>query len=155
MRTFDLSPLYRSTVGFDRLFNLLDSVGRVESVPSYPPYNIERLDENAYRVTVAVAGFSADDLNVEVRDNTLTISGEQSKDAESQEEGVLYRGIAGRNFERRFELADHVVVRGANLENGLLSIDLVREVPEELKPRRIQIATGGGKKHRVIENKVA
>lgn len=155
MRTFDLSPLYRSTVGFDRLFNLLDSVGRVESVPSYPPYNIERLDENAYRVTVAVAGFSADDLSVEVRDNTLTISGEQSKDAESQEDNVLYRGIAGRNFERRFELADHVVVRGANLENGLLSIDLVREVPEELKPRRIQIATGGGKKHRVIENKVA
>ncbi|MFP3942807.1 MAG: Hsp20 family protein [Alphaproteobacteria bacterium] len=153
MRTFDLSPLYRSTVGFDRIFDLLDSMGRPENVPSYPPYNVERLGENAYRVTMAVAGFSDDDLMIEVRDNTLLIKGEKQTSEESGEKELLYRGIAGRNFERRFELADHVKVRSAVLENGLLSIELEREVPEELKPRRIEIQSAdAGRKSRVIDN---
>lgn len=156
MRTFDLSPLYRSTVGFDRLFDLLDSVTRPESVPSYPPYNVERLGESAYRVTMAVAGFAEDELAVEVKDNTLLIRGEKSATGEHNDGNLLYRGIAARNFERRFELADHVHVRSANLENGLLSVDLEREVPEELKPRRIEISAGSGKrKSRLIENKAA
>lgn len=156
MRTFDLSPLYRSTVGFDRIFDILDSVTRPENVPSYPPYNVERLGENAYRVTMAVAGFGDEDLMVEVKDNTLLIKGEKTSSDEREEGDLLYRGIAARNFERRFELADHVKVRSAMLENGLLNIELEREVPEELKPRRIEIKPGSnGKKSRVIEGKAA
>jgi molecular chaperone IbpA len=140
MRTFDLAPLYRSTVGFDRLFSLLDQVTGVEGAPSYPPYNIERTGENAYRITLAVAGFTEADLSIETKEDTLTIRGEkQSKDEKSGE--VLYQGIAGRAFERRFQLADHVEVKGATLENGLLHVDLVREIPETLKPRQIPIGT--------------
>ena len=146
MRTYDLAPLYRSTVGFDRLFSLLDQVGGLDgSAPTYPPYNIERLDENAYRVTVAVAGFTESDLSIEVKENTLTIRGEkQVKDGEKAGE-VLYQGIAARAFERRFQLAEHVLVTGASLENGLLHVDLKREIPEAMKPRQIPIGTGSTK----------
>jgi molecular chaperone IbpA len=139
MRTFDLSPLYRSTVGFDRLFSLLDQASGVEAgVPGYPPYNIERTGENAYRITMAVAGFGEKELSIESRENTLTVKGEKDA-AEQQGAEVLYRGIAGRSFERRFQLADHVEVKGASLVNGLLHVDLVREIPEAMKPRTIAI----------------
>ena len=140
MRTFDLNPLYRSTVGFDRLFNLLDSTGGVEtSAQTYPPYNIERTGENEYRVTMAVAGFGEDDLSIEAKENTLTVKGEKKNETEEKGNEFLYRGIAARAFERRFQLADHVEVKGATLENGLLHIDLVREIPEAMKPRTIAI----------------
>ena len=146
MRTFDLAPLYRSTVGFDRLFSLLDQVSGVDATTSsYPPYNIERTDENAYRITVAVAGFTENDLSIEVKESTLTIRGEkQVKEGEKASE-VLYQGIAARAFERRFQLADHVQVTGASLQNGLLHIDLKRELPEAMKPRQIPIGGGSAK----------
>ena len=152
MRTFDLAPLYRSTVGFDRLFSLLDQVSGFDGATStYPPYNIERTDENAYRITVAVAGFTENDLSLEVKENTLTIRGEkQVKEGEHGE--VLYQGIAARAFERRFQLADHVEVQGASLANGLLHVDLKREIPEAMKPRRIAI---GGSQPKVIDAKKA
>ncbi len=141
MLNYDLSPFYRSTVGFDRLLSMLDKVsGGDQNAPTYPPYNIERTDENAYRITLAVAGFSEDELSVETRENTLTVRG--SKEASAKTDGkreVLYQGIAARAFERRFQLADHVVVTGATSENGLLHIDLVRQVPEAQKPRSIAI----------------
>ncbi|MFD1332102.1 Hsp20 family protein [Methylopila musalis] len=141
MRQFDLSPLYRSTVGFDRLFSLLDGVaGGSDAAPGYPPYNIERTSENGYRVTVAVAGFAEPDLAIEVKENALTVRGE--KRAEERRGELLHQGIAARAFERRFQLADHVQVTGASLENGLLHIDLVREVPEAKKPRVIAIGSG-------------
>lgn len=145
MRHFDLSPLYRSTVGFDRLFNMLDQMtGPDAGGASYPPYNIERKGENDYRITVAVAGFAENDLTIETRENTLLIRG--SKETRQENDGsrpeVLYQGIAARAFERRFQLADHVQVRGAALENGLLHVDLVREIPEAAKPRRIAINGG-------------
>ena len=143
MRQFDLSPLYRQTVGFDRLFNLLDQAGGVDPSSSYPPYNIERTGENAYRVTLAVAGFARDELSIETRENTLSIRGAKTQpgDVETRRE-FLHQGIAARAFERRFQLADHVVVTGAGLENGLLHVDLVREIPEAKKPRRIEIGAG-------------
>ncbi|MDH3596960.1 MAG: Hsp20 family protein [Rhodospirillales bacterium] len=142
MRTFDFAPFYRSTVGFDRMFSMLDQVAGVEgSVPSYPPYNIERTGENAYRISVAVAGFTDADLSIEAKENTLTIHGEKQSNDEEETGNLLYRGIAGRNFERSFQLAEHVEVKGANLANGLLYVDLVREIPEALKPRAIPIAS--------------
>lgn len=152
MRSFDLSPLYRSTVGFDRLFSLLDQVGGVDVGNSYPPYNIERTGENAYRITVAVAGFTDPELSIEVKENTLSIRGEKQAQDSGKSSDVLYQGIAARAFERRFQLADHVEVRGASLENGLLHVDLVREIPETLKPRTIPITNGSAK---VIEAKAA
>jgi molecular chaperone IbpA len=152
MRTFDLAPLYRSTVGFDRLFSLLDQATGVESAPSYPPYNIERTGENAYRITVAVAGFSEPELSIEVKENTLTIRGEKQAKQSEKDGEVLYQGIAARAFERRFQLADHVTVKGAALENGLLHVDLVREIPEAMKPRNIPIGNGSAK---VIDAKKA
>ena len=154
MRHFDFSPLYRQTVGFDRLFNLLDQAGGVDSASGYPPYNIERTGENAYRVTLAVAGFSRDELSIETRENTLQVKGskEQAPPADGRE--LLHQGIAARAFERRFQLADHVVVTGASLVNGLLHIDLVREIPEAQKPRKIEIgATEPTAK--VVESKAA
>lgn len=141
MRTYDLSPLYRNTVGFDRLFSLLDSAGNVETAPTYPPYNIERTGENAYRVTVAVAGFTPEELSIEVKENTLSLRGEKAASETGDSAQVLYRGIAARAFERRFQLADHVEVKGAALENGLLHVDLVRNIPEAKKPRLIPITT--------------
>jgi molecular chaperone IbpA len=139
MRTFDLAPLYRSTVGFDRLFSLLDQ-GLEGAAPGYPPYNIERTGENEYRVTVAVAGFNEPELSVVAKENTLTIRGEKNAKDEEKSGNVLYQGIAARTFERVFQLADHVQVKGANLENGLLHVDLVREIPEAKKPRSIPIS---------------
>lgn len=140
MRSFDLSPLYRSTVGFDRMFNLLDTLGGVEgSTQTYPPYNIERTADNEYRVTMAVAGFGEDEITVEAKENTLTVKGDKKSEATEKGDQFLYRGIATRAFERRFQLADHVEVKGADLENGLLHIDLVREIPEAAKPRTIAI----------------
>jgi molecular chaperone IbpA len=146
MRSFDFSPLFRSTVGFDRVFDLLDSVSRYETNQSFPPYNIERTDETHYRITVAVAGFAEQDLSVEVRDGVLSVQGKHADEAGKT--GYLYQGIAGRAFERRFQLAEHVEVRGARLENGLLHVDLERVVPEERKPRRIAI---NGANVKVIE----
>ena len=141
MRTFDLSPFYRSTVGFDRLFSLLDSNVGGEA-QTYPPYNIERTGENTYRVTMAVAGFAESELAIEAKENTLTVKGDKKTETTEKESEFLYRGIGARAFERRFQLADHVEVRGANLENGLLHIDLVREIPEAMKPRTIAIGNG-------------
>jgi len=146
MRTFDLAPLYRSTVGFDRLFSMLDQVsGYDNSGSSYPPYNIERTGENAYRITLAVAGFAEPEISIEAKQNTLTIKGEKQTKADEKKGEVLYQGIAARAFERVFQLAEHVEVRGAVLENGLLHVDLVREVPEAAKPRQIRIGNGGPK----------
>jgi molecular chaperone IbpA len=137
MRQFDLSPLYRNTVGFDRLFSMLDQMVGVDAAPTYPPYNIERTGENAYRISVAVAGFTEADLAIEVKENTLSLRGE--KKGEERKADVLYQGIAARTFERRFQLADGVQVTGAALENGLLHVDLVREIPEAKKPKLIPI----------------
>jgi molecular chaperone IbpA len=150
MRHFDLSPLYRSTVGFDRLFSLLDQASSNDAAPSYPPYNIERTAENAYRITIAVAGFGEADLSIESKENALTVKGEKAGQ-ENEKREVLHQGIAARAFERRFQLADYVQVTGASLENGLLHIDLVREIPEAKKPRQIPIGAGSAK---VIEAKV-
>jgi molecular chaperone IbpA len=136
----DFSPLYRSTVGFDRLFSLMDGLGASEtSQPAYPPYNIERTGENAYRITMAVAGFGEADLAIEVKENTLVVKGEKTAETQEARE-FLYRGIASRSFERRFQLADHMVVDAARLEHGLLHIELARVIPESLKSRRIPIA---------------
>ncbi len=140
MRTFDFSPLFRSTVGFDRLFDRLDSVAQYDTNQSYPPYNIERSDETHYRISIAVAGFGEKDLTAEVRDGVLTVQGKRAdENARNENSGYLYQGIAGRAFERRFQLAEHVEVKGAKLENGLLHVDLERIVPDERKPRRIPI----------------
>ena len=155
MRTFDFAPLYRSTVGFDRMFSMLDQVDGVEgSAPSYPPYNIARTGENAYRISVAVAGFTDADLSIEAKENTLTLRGEKQTKDEEKSDDVLYQGIAARNFERNFQLADHVQVKGASLENGLLHINLVREIPEAMKPRAIPI-TSSSKVLEVKPTKVA
>jgi molecular chaperone IbpA len=142
MRTFDFAPLYRSTVGFDRMFSLLDQLDGVDgSVSNYPPYNIERTGENAYRISVAVAGFTDADLSIEAKESRLTILGEKQDKDEEKTRDVLYQGIAARSFERSFQLADHVEVKGASLQNGLLHVDLVREIPEAMKPRTIPIAS--------------
>lgn len=154
MRHFDLSPLYRSTVGFDRLFSLLDTAnGGEAAAPAYPPYNIERFDENRYRITMAVAGFREQDLDIEVKENALTIRGQHTEEQDGQRGEILHQGIAARAFERRFQLADHVEVTGAKLENGLLHVDLKRELPEKMKPRRIEIASAPATK--TLEQKKA
>jgi len=141
MRTYDLTPFYRSTVGFDRLFSLLDRA-TLDGSPGYPPYNIERTAENSYRITVAVSGFSQGELSIVAKENTLTIKGEKTANENAKDKAeVLYRGIAARAFERVFQLADYVVVKNASLENGLLHVDLVREIPEAKKPRSIAIST--------------
>jgi molecular chaperone IbpA len=150
MRTFDLAPLYRSTIGFDRLFSMLDAF---DSAPGYPPYNIERTGENEYRISVAVAGFAENELSVDAKENTLTIKGEKQVKEEKSGE-VLYQGIAARAFERVFQLADYVQVKGAAIENGLLHVDLVREVPEAKKSRRISIGNGKGQP-KVVEAQAA
>lgn len=141
MRPFDFAPLYRSTVGFDRLVQMLDAVGGFDGdAPAYPPYNIERLAENEYRITMAIAGFAESEIKLEVKEQTLTVAGQKA--AEVKERTFLHRGIATRAFERRFQLADHVEVTGAELKDGLLNINLMRNVPERLKPRAIQISSG-------------
>jgi molecular chaperone IbpA len=143
MRSFDLTPLFRSTIGFDRLADMLDSVAQFDPGVSYPPYNIERTAENHYRISLAVAGFAEKDLTLEVREGVLTVQGKREAEKGGTEKHFLYQGIAGRTFDRRFQLAENVEVRGAELENGLLHVDLERVVPEEKKPRRVQI--GGPK----------
>ncbi|MBY0562218.1 Hsp20 family protein [Hyphomicrobium sp.] len=142
MRHAEFAPFYRSAIGFDRLFQLLDQSAGYDSESTYPPYNIERTGENAYRITLAVAGFAQNELNIEVKEQTLSVAGEKAPD--SAEKTYLHRGIAARAFERRFQLADHVDVTGAKFENGLLHIDLVRNVPESKKPRTIAIGTSDG-----------
>jgi molecular chaperone IbpA len=150
MRTIDFSPLYRSVVGFDRLADLLESA-TAEAATGYPPYNIERTAENEYRIEIAVAGFRPEELNVEVKENLLTVQGRKAANDESRR--FLHRGLAERNFERRFQLADYVLVTNADLRDGLLQIALKRELPEALKPRRIEI--GGGGKSTLIEGEGA
>ena len=156
MRSFDLTPFYRSTVGFDRLFTLLDQTSGQSSEngsPGYPPYNIERTGDNAFRITVAVSGFSQNELSIVAKENTLTIKGEKvaNENSDSKSE-VLYRGIAARAFERVFQLADFVLVKNASLENGLLHVDLVREIPEAKKPRSIPILTATPATQPVIDS---
>lgn len=141
MRNFDFSPLYRASVGFDQLQSLLDNATREAQTSTYPPYNIERVDEHNYRISMAVAGFAEDDLEIEVKQNVLTVKGQKTEPEEQT--NYLYQGIAARSFERRFQLADHVEVTGARLENGLLHVELQRQIPEEMKPRRIAIANAG------------
>ena len=149
MRTYDFSPLYRSAVGFDRLARQLESAARSSQDNGWPPYNIETTGENAYRIEIAVAGFSPDELNIVAKEISLSVTGKKAaNDDASVQKTYLHRGLAERDFERRFQLADYVVVKGADLSNGLLTIDLQRELPEALKPRRIEIATG-----KMIEDK--
>jgi molecular chaperone IbpA len=152
MRTVDLTPLYRSVVGFDRLADLLDSAS-TEASSGYPPYNIERTGENAYRIEIAVAGFKTEDLNIEVKENLLTVQGR--KVANDQAKRYLHRGLAERNFDRRFQLADYVVVEDAQLANGLLAISLKRELPEALKPRRIEIGAPAADSTLIEDTKAA
>jgi len=140
MRTLDLTPLYRSAVGFDRLAGLLETAARTGETNGWPPYNIETTGENRYRIEIAVAGFKPDELNLEVKENLLTVSGKKAASEDAQR-NFLHRGLAERDFERRFQLADYVVVTEANLDNGLLAIDLKRELPEALKPRTVPIGT--------------
>lgn len=152
MAHFDLTPLYRSTIGFDRVASILDSFANLDTeVSGFPPYDIVRLDDNAYRITLALAGFSREDLDIEVKENTLTIKGEKQASGDKNSNEMLHRGIAGRNFVRRFQLADYVEVKAANLENGLLHVDLERVLPEAMKPRTIEI----NDKSKLLEGKAA
>ncbi len=151
MRHAEFAPFYRSAIGFDRLFQMLDQSAGFDSESTYPPYNIERTGENAYRITLALAGFAPEELKIEVKEQTLSVSGE--KPAENEAKAFLHRGIAARAFSRRYQLADHVDVTGAKFENGLLHVDLVRNVPESKKPRTIAIGTGEGVKQ--LEAKAA
>ncbi len=144
MRAFDLSPLFSTTVGFDRMARMLEQMPS-ETAPTYPPYNIQKMGENAYRVTLAVAGFGEDEIAIEVKENLLTVAGKLAKE-NGANESYLHRGIAARTFERRFNLADHIQVTGAALDKGMLHIDLVRELPEALKARKIAIETGDQKR---------
>jgi molecular chaperone IbpA len=161
MRNYDLTPLLRATVGFDRMFNMLDTATRLdESAPSYPPYNIEKTGEDSYRIVMAVAGFGEADLEVTAKENSLVVTGKKDKAPEGQvraqdRDRYLHRGIATRAFERRFDLADHIRVTGAGIENGLLHIELLRELPEAMKPRSIAIETVAPKTTKVIEDKAA
>ena len=154
MRHVDFSPLYRSTVGFDRLFTMLDSLGQPDNGQTYPPYNIERTGEDSYRITMAVAGFSDSEIDIQSHRNVLSVKGERQEEAKGEGSEVIYRGIAARSFERRFQLADHVEVTGAALKNGLLHIDLKRNVPEELKPRKIAITAVPSKAKQIEANAV-
>jgi molecular chaperone IbpA len=154
MDRFDFSPLFRSTIGFDRLARLVDTAARVDSTAqSYPPYNIEKTGEDAYRLTMAVAGFSQDEIDITVHENTLIVTAKAQKDDEAGR--YLHQGIARRAFERRFSLADHLKVTGASMDNGLLHVDLVREVPEAMKPRTIKIAGSAPTRPQVTEQKAA
>lgn len=143
MTTFDFSPLFRTTVGYDRLASLLNSATRLEQGAGFPPYNIQKAGEDRYRITMAVAGFSQDELSITTENNRLVVSGEKPEEQEGEDNAFLYRGIATRSFERRFNLAEHVRVTGARLDNGLLHIELEREIPEAMKPRSIEIRSSG------------
>ncbi|NBC20399.1 MAG: Hsp20 family protein [Alphaproteobacteria bacterium] len=139
MNTIDLSPLYRTMVGFDRLANMMDTASRLDGTQGYPPYNIERVGEDQFAIEIAVAGFAEDDLDIELKEALLTVAGKKAPEDGGEEREFLHRGIAQRGFIRRFQLADHVIVTGAELENGLLRIELKRELPEAMKPRKIEI----------------
>jgi len=139
MTTFDFSPLFRTSVGYDRLASLLNSATRLDQGAGFPPYNIQRAGEDHYRITMAVAGFSEDEINITSENNKLVVTGDKPEEQEGEDNAYLYRGIATRSFERRFNLAEHVKVTGARLDNGLLHIELEREIPEEMKPRKIEI----------------
>lgn len=149
MRTIDLSPLYRSFIGSDRLASFIDNASRFENQSTFPPYNIELLEENKYRVAMAVAGFSEDEITIEVQENTLTVTGKKADDEKESSRKFLHKGISERNFERKFQLGDHVNVIGADLTNGLLQVDLERVIPEAKKPKRIEIG------HAALENKAS
>src|SRR5262249_43036410 len=152
---FDFSPLFRSTIGFDRLARVVDAATRFDgSVPAYPPYNIEKTGEDSYRLTMAVAGFARDEIDITAQENTLTVTGKAQKE-EARNRRYLHRGIARRAFERRFSLADHIKVTGASLDNGLLHVEMVREVPEAAKPRQIKIAAEQPRQPQVTEQKAA
>lgn len=148
---FDLTPLFRTSIGFDRMAQLLDQANRIDQTPSYPPYNIETLGENNYRITLAIAGFCEQDLEITSEQNTLTVKGKKETDGERQ---FIHQGIANRSFERRFQLADHVLVKSADMDNGLLHIELEREIPEAMKPRTIAIGNTE-KQHKIINDEVA
>lgn len=152
MSTIDLTPLYRTMVGFDRMANMIDSATRLDGAQGYPPYNIERVDEDEFAIEIAVAGFGEDDLDIETRDGLLTVGGRKHLNEDTPQRDYLYRGIAERGFLRRFQLADHVIVTGASLKNGLLRISLMRELPEAKKPRKIEIGNASKPgKPRLIE----
>lgn len=153
MHHVDYTPLYRTSVGFDRLFSLLDNVTTETNANAYPPYNIERTSDDAYRITMAVAGFAETDIDIETNDTVLTVKGGKAEDNRENVE-ILHQGIAARAFERRFQLADHVEVKNASLEHGLLHIDLVREVPEAMKPRKIAIAANGAPQKQIEGEKI-
>ena len=155
MRSFDFSPLFRSTIGFDHLDRLLDAAARDDSRHSYPPYDIEKIGEDNYRISMAVAGFTEDELDVTVDQNVLVVSGRSQTETTDEDVTVLYRGIAKRAFEHRFKLAETIKVQDAKLENGVLSVELVREVPEHLKPRQVKIGSGSKATGKVIEGKKA
>ena len=139
MSNIDLTPLYRTVVGFDRLAGMIDQASRLDGSQGYPPYNIERVDENAFAIEIAVAGFTEDDLEIETKEGLLTVAGKRGENEDGEGRNYLHRGIAQRSFIRRYQLADHVIVTGANLQHGVLRIDLIRELPEEKKPRKIEI----------------
>jgi molecular chaperone IbpA len=154
MTAFDFSPLFRSTIGFDRLTRLADAAARADGAATYPPYNIEKTGDESYRLSMAVAGFGAADLDIQVQENALLVTGKAKKEEDSAQ--YLHRGIARRAFERRFQLADHIKVVGASLDNGLLHVELAREVPEAAKPRTIQIGTGApAKQPQVVDQQKA
>ncbi len=153
MNTFDFSPLFRSAVGFDHLYSTLDNATRTaQNQPSYPPYNIELINEDSYRITMALAGFDASELNIQTENNVLTITGKKAEDETKEEHHFLHHGIAARNFEHRFQLADHVKVTAANLHNGLLNIELVREIPEAMKPHTITINNANEKQQNKLKD---
>jgi molecular chaperone IbpA len=155
MSNIDLTPLYRTVVGFDRLAGMIDQASRLDGSQGYPPYNIERVDENAFAIEIAVAGFTEDDLEIETKEGLLTVAGKRGENEDGEGRNYLHRGIAQRSFIRRYQLADHVIVTGANLQHGVLRIDLVRELPEEKKPRKIEIGAPAKSEPKLIGKKSA
>ncbi|WP_291078682.1 Hsp20 family protein [Hyphomonas sp.] len=155
MSNIDLTPLYRTVVGFDRLASMIDQASRLDGSQGYPPYNIERVDDNAFAIEIAVAGFTEDDLDIETKEGLLTVAGKRGESEDGEGRNYLHRGIAQRSFIRRYQLADHVIVTGANLQHGVLRIDLVRELPEEKKPRKIEIGAPAQTEPKLIGKKSA
>ncbi|HBJ41695.1 MAG TPA: heat-shock protein [Hyphomonas sp.] len=155
MSNIDLTPLYRTVVGFDRLAGMIDQASRLDVSQGYPPYNIERVDENAFAIEIAVAGFTEDDLEIETKEGLLTVAGKRGENEDGEGRNYLHRGIAQRSFIRRYQLADHVIVTGANLQHGVLRIDLIRELPEEKKPRKIEIGAPAKSEPKLIGKKSA
>ncbi|MEE2920253.1 MAG: Hsp20 family protein [Pseudomonadota bacterium] len=155
MSNIDLTPLYRTVVGFDRLASMIDQASRLDGSQGYPPYNIERVDDNAFAIEIAVAGFTEDDLDIETKEGLLTVAGKRGESEDGEGRNYLHRGIAQRSFIRRYQLADHVIVTGANLQHGVLRIDLVRELPEEKKPRKIEIGAPAKSEPKLIGKKSA